>query len=905
MTQISIDEQGQQGTLMIYIPTLYPASGHAPRTKQHAWFKLGVVVGIGVTGIPASAENTITVVEKATEFRQFERVEITGSNIVNPRAREILPVRVIEAREIQRLGVKDTTELIQRLPSMHSANELGGVNRVGKGGNEAGAIHGYEAGTLVLINGRRLAPIASQRSDMDRTAVELSLLPLSAIARIEILSDGASTTYGSEAIAGVVNLITKEHTPGLTVKAQALNPEGSGGSGKTLYLNWGQGKLAQDGHAVQIHFEAFERDALLAKERRATDPRPRAYGVDANGGPLTFLPRYSNYSNSSPGKTYKAVETAADCTTGYEFVPDVALSMSNPAFHGIKRCQSSYYQKSNIYPKQNSKTLHAQFDKVLSAQHTLYSELSLQDAAQSFTVIPLNTALVFSSPNYYYYSPDAYRMGTRTQNHDRKRVLVGSRGQVAEWDYTLSAMHSQNTTQLHEEGAYQATSSAQWAALLQPYALELVNDPSSYSAGLINALNSRNRDALRISKSQIVQQSLDLRGSKVIGETTWGNIQLGSTVFAQQQKLNITSMTNPLLAPSYFAQRKNMGASGELQIPALESLEIMTAVRAEKYDGFGSVLTGKAGLKFTMTDKSYLRANVGTGYRAPTLSQMTPVATLVQSGTTPKNKPLNSYAIGNPDLQPEKSTQWNLGAHGQPNANWGVGADFWHISVKDTFGSPTIAQIDSDPRLKAAHYTVNADGSVRYDLMAMNLGQMEKSGIDYYIQHRQPTQWGRWLVGLEGTHNLKSRRSNYPGDALVSDLGQYQVAYETVTPRHKIRFSAGLEQTNWGINGQVNLMSGNLEPIPLYSVIDQRGLPVGNLYTHKVKSTKTLDVSGWHALSQSFKLHWSITNLSNAAPPERLMSLGASIISSLPLSDTRYNDYYGRTFRILGEWKVW
>ncbi|PUE12155.1 TonB-dependent siderophore receptor [Limnohabitans sp. T6-20] len=861
---------------------------------------------LGLVCLPGRAEYNVTIVDKAPEYRQFGRVEITGSSIVNPRAREILPVRVIDQREIQRLGAQNTTELIQRLPAMHSANELGGVNSVGKGGNEAGAIHGYEAGTLVLINGRRVAPLASQRADLDRTAVDLSLLPLSAIARIEILSDGASTTYGSEAIAGVINIITQEHTDGLTLKAEMLNPQGSGGSGKTMALNWGRGKLAQDGYALQIHFEASEREALLAKERSYTDPRAKPYGVDANGRPLTFVPRYTNYSHSSPGKTYKPVETAADCTTGYDFVPDVTLSLSNPAYHGIKRCLSSTYRNSNIYPEERSQTLYAQFDRVLSAHHTLFSELSLQHAANAYTNLsPTNTALVFKAPNYYYYAPDAYQSGVRTQNNDRKRLVLGSRGSLADWDYTLSAVHSQNGTQLNEEGAYQATTSAQWTALLRPYANELVNDPASYSTGLKNALNSRIRDPRLLSEASIVQQGLELRGSKVVGETQWGDIQLGSGVFAQQQKLDITNPASPVLMPSYSAQRKNMGASLELQIPAWENLELMGAMRAEKYTGFGSVLTGKVGLKYALTEKSHLRANVGTGYRAPTLSQMTPVATYVLAGTTQNNKPLSGFALGNPNLQPEKSTQWSFGAHAQPQANWGIGADFWQIRVKDTFGTPTISQIDADPRLKAAHYTVNPDGSVRYDLLAMNLGQMEKSGIDYYVQHRLPTDWGRWLLGIEGTHNLKSRRSNYPGDPLVSDLGQYQVAYESVTPRNKIRFTSGLEQANWGINSQINYMSGNREPIPLYSVVDYRGLPVGDSYTHQVKDTWTLDVSGWHALSKSFKLHWSVTNLTNETPPERFTSLGATIISSLPRSDTRYNDYYGRTFRLTVEWKVW
>lgn len=851
------------------------------------------------------AQYSLTITDEALQFRQFNRVEITGSNIVNPRAREILPVRVIDQREIARLGVQHTAQLIQRLPSIHSANELGGVNMVGKGGYEAGAIHGYEAGTLVLINGRRIAPIAIQRPDADLTSVDLSLLPLNAIERIEILTDGASTTYGSDAIAGVINIITKEHSAGLTLFADVIHPQVAGGSGKSMSLSSGHGRLSRDGHALQIHFQASEREAVLAKDRRYTDPVAYPYGNDANGRPLTFMPRYSNYAYSSAGKQYKPVETAADCTTGYDFVPDVALALSNPAYYGIQRCLSSSYRNNNIYPEQRSQNLHVQFDKTLSADHTVFTELSLQQAQNTYNMVSMTNVLLAAGANFYYFSPDAYQTATSTLAHDRARWVIGSRGRWADWDYTLSALHSQTETAQINQGNYLPTTSAQWAALLKPFETEWLLEPASYSLGLQNALNSRIREDRLLRKASIVQQGLDLRGSKVVGETTWGDIQWGSSLFAQQQTLKVAGIAFPNEEPTYSAHRQNLGASAELQIPALEHLEIMGAARAEKYSGFGSVVTGKLGLKYALAERSYLRANVGTGYRAPTLSQMTAAPTWRSTGTIQNGKVLKVYAAGNPNLQPEKSQQWNLGLHSQPSPNWAVGADYWRIEVRDTFGTPNMTQIDADPRLKATQYTVNADGSVRYDLLAMNLGQLKKTGIDYYVQHRLATDWGRWLMGMEGTYNLRSRRSNYPGDPLASDLGLYQAAFESVTPRHKMRFTSGLESSNWGVNAQLNFMSGNLEPIPLYSLVDARGLPVGNQYTHKVKDTKTLDVSGWFALTPSLKWRWGVTNLTNRTPPERYMSLGATVISSLPRTDTRYNDYYGRTFRMAAEWKLW
>jgi iron complex outermembrane receptor protein len=200
---------------------------------------------------PLWAQYQITISDKAPEYRQFDRVEITGSSVINPRSREALPVRVIDRKEIERMGVQSVPELIQGLSSMHSFTEAGGTNISGQGGYRSAAIHGYEAGTLILINGRRAPSFAKQRPQVDRTAVDLSMVPLRAIDRVEILTDGASSIYGSDAIAGVVNLITLKQVPGLSLSAEKLSTPGTG-DGHSAGISWGRGKLDLDGYAVSI-----------------------------------------------------------------------------------------------------------------------------------------------------------------------------------------------------------------------------------------------------------------------------------------------------------------------------------------------------------------------------------------------------------------------------------------------------------------------------------------------------------------------------------------------------------------------------------------------------------------------------------------------------------------------------
>ena len=103
----------------------------------------------------------------------------------------------------------------------------------------------------------------------------------------------------------------------------------------------------------------------------------------------------------------------------------------------------------------------------------------------------------------------------------------------------------------------------------------------------------------------------------------------------------------------------------------------------------------------------------------------------------------------------------------------------------------------------------------------------------------------------------------------------------------------------------VNYMSGNTEIFPFYSVVDSSGQPVGDRYTHTVKSTWTLDTGGWFKLAENIRLGWAIKNLTDQAAPIRYMRIGAVGTSYYPTSDTRYNNYMGRALRVWLDWKVW
>ncbi len=168
----------------------------------------------------------------------MQRVEITGSSIKRIAAESSLPVQSFSQKDIKKSGVTTVTDFIQQIPAMQgfsvAADSVGG----GGGGVTTASIHDIGAAyTLVLLNGRRVAPSNSG------TTIDLNSIPLSAIERVEVLTDGASALYGADAIAGVVNFILKKGASPWEVNAKFNSPQKSGGKSNSLQHQQGLRRL--------------------------------------------------------------------------------------------------------------------------------------------------------------------------------------------------------------------------------------------------------------------------------------------------------------------------------------------------------------------------------------------------------------------------------------------------------------------------------------------------------------------------------------------------------------------------------------------------------------------------------------------------------------------------------------
>ena len=219
---------------------------------------IGAAFGAGLVGITSPALGQ----------QQLDRVEITGSSIKRIGAETALPVQILTRDDIQKTGVQNVEQLMQTISANASSGGLANASASGATtlGLSSISLRGLSSQrTLVLVNGRRVAPYGYGFTN-DSVSVDVNALPLSAIDRVEILKDGASAIYGSDAIAGVVNFILRQEFKGAEVTAEYGAASGDAAVTR-LAATFGFGDLAKDRYNVFATVSYQKEKALFGRDR--------------------------------------------------------------------------------------------------------------------------------------------------------------------------------------------------------------------------------------------------------------------------------------------------------------------------------------------------------------------------------------------------------------------------------------------------------------------------------------------------------------------------------------------------------------------------------------------------------------------------------------------------------------
>jgi len=899
--------------------------------------------------------------------QQLERVEITGSAIRRIDAESALPVQVIRKEEIARSGATSAVDLLQKLAVMQNmTNEASAV-----GGNSAGfsgvSIHGIgEQRTLVLLNGRRLTQFGGQTLTGFGAGMDLNAIPVSAIERVEILTDGASAFYGADAIAGVVNFITKRDSTEGDITAGISKPR-DGAEEKRFSITKGFGSLAQNGFNVIATYSHDERTQLNATDREF-----------AKSGKIFFSANGKNYRfqqfSASPIPA-NALDDQGQLISPYLLTngvcPPKTFRVTEPYNDGSglvdDYCGFDFVGELEIYPERKRDSLTVSSVAKLG-EHELFADLLWSRTTQVSRIapvpggisIPAGSALhtqyllplgITGNSTAFYRIAD---LGKRTNDDEAKflEFAVGSKGLVAGIDYNAHYSHSQSDVKQNISGYPGALGIARLRAsgALNPFVLE-----GQQSAAGLAALNAANYKGYWDGGTAKLD-TLAIRGSRELAALPAGPLMLAAgananlekyeskpSLFAQGKLADpvagiVCDENNPALpcdqrfgdasaSPPYSADRKSYGVFGELLIPVFKNFELGTALRFDHYSDFGNATTAKLNFRWTPEKSVLVRGSIGSGFHAPTVPQVsasrrsygvtednytcTPelaaVAAAQGAVCQTGNRQYDQIAGGNKNLKPEKSIQGTLGIRIEPSSQVSLGVDLWHVGIKDSFGQLTEQEVFDNPLKYPNSWSSQVDIGTGTNYLAFvadnqNLGKYFATGLDFDVSGRMKTGMGELGSQVLATYMIREDQQLLANGPYYSSIGNYNPSLGQVTFRWQGRWATTLKTDRWGHTIGVNFKSGYTDAEQTVDVVDASGTPTGVQEDIRLQ-VKRFATMDWQTQWTPVKSFVLTVGILNLFDTAPPLSLKTAGGGQQFGYDDRYYDPRGRTYYLNASYK--
>ena len=905
---------------------------------NRAVLKAGVLLAIGgATSARAQqqpgVEQTyppVNVESSVLEYRQFEKVEITGSSIVRKEQTQALPVLSVTREDIRRSGKHSVTEVVQSLPSMSNFVEAAQFSTTA-GGFSTAAIHGLTNGTLILINGRRLAPFGLQTiAGPERSAVSLNTIPLADVERIEVLSDGASSLYGTDAIAGVINIILRTERQGFEISAHSRMPDQNKGTGWTTQMGWGHGKLARDGFSVLLSAEVSHQDELLGKDRPYASQGVIPFSHDGKNYLAKGSSQYISLS-TAPASYYQATPVAkysnafyqnGECAEGMVYFIPTA---------GNNHCRNNGYGGLGIYPKQDTKKLHANTQVMLDSGHkwfadSIYGETQEARATDLWPFFVTSVSSVKTSPDYQqalaagltpsrtslYWRPDLPSL-EMVRSEKNWQFSTGFSGEFAGWDYRSVLYQAQ--AKAHRGGQrMQATDYLTLPAFTRANITQPLNDANPLTAQLQGMVG----EPIIQEEGKTELTALELRGSRPIYERDGKDVMLGAGLDWRSEATSYEKLVNIDAPASFHGKRRIVAAYTELMIPVTFDWDVNLALRHDAYNDVGSTTNGKISSRWAINPQWALRGAWGTGFRAPTVGQLQRLDSNFRWGLTGYTNPCTAELVaiaaslkdangqsgkcskynmdvmgnGNPDLKPEKSTQESLGLAFAPNQNLRLSMDYWRIKISNAIMPLSDLVVIQNPNAYKSNYVLNGSNYLSMYIPLQNIGETLKSGIDLEAQWRVPTDWGRLSVMAQGTYMLNSKEKKSTEKEYSSDLGRYSTETMTVIPRFKSRVMTSLSTMDWTGSVVMNYVAAytdsDVTALNLETMKDE------TVSGRKVSSYITWDVISTYAINKKMDVHLAVFNVLNQNAPLSFSQTSTQVWGA----NTINSQLWGRTVQV-------
>ncbi len=848
------------------------------RISKFKYAAAPLVIGLAMLSVPSFAQDQSS--EDEEEVSADEPIVVTGSILRRTNTEAPSPVTVLSAETLEERGINTVADAVQRL----SANGAGTITQGWNtgfnfaSGANAPALRGLTVqSTLSISDGLRMAPYPLA-DDGQRNFVDLNTIPNAVVERIEVLRDGASSTYGADAIAGVINIITKKEIQGLHLGASAgISQEGDGGE-QRIDVTWGYGDLADQGYNFYVSGEYQRQDALHARDRGYpfnTQDWSRMCGASGsclhNNNWNGYSPEDGNFNGliSVPGVTlvrpgsatnpltgtgrFEFLNSAAGCR-GYSRHTNTGTSTTAP-LAGV--CEVDFHSDYiMLQPEIERKGLTARFTANVGDRAQVYAIANYYqtDSHASFTPLglngtptpPNNGAVAYNVmlPVYVCNTGVGTANGQNTGCTAANGVLnpynpYAASGRTAQAFVRSTRGRTVDTSSRALRGVLGIDGSFgddwRYSANFTASEVRLKRAQENYyipqrimDAVARGQINFNNLDATPeevwdfIGPRQVttsVSELWQVQGTlaKDLFELPGGPLQAAVGLSYRDESINAPSANPGTLGNQYdrYYSINSVGTAGsrnvksaffELSAPVVDQLEVNVSGRYDDYSTGQSNFSPKVGVKFTPMPELAIRGTFSKGFRIPSFNESfglptTGYVTRLVNCTTYAAfcaaHGNNAYAtgqyslgltqVGNPDLDPEKSTAFTAGVIFEPIRNVSLTVDFWHIKVKDL-----ITGVTDTSAAEAAYYANNGvvnipgitvlpgqpDPAFPNALPVIgfiqssftNQDQQTVSGIDFGARASLPiTDSVTWRTDFDASYMLKYELKTDSGDTLRYD----------------------------------------------------------------------------------------------------------------------------------------
>ena len=824
------------------------------RTRAgHRRHRLGLLIGSLFVALPAAAQQASS-----------EAIIVTGTRAVGTKATQSMsPIAVLSAEDLATTGQASVLDALLRLEPAFGALAKGvDLSNIVR----AATLRGLSANqTLVLVNGKRrntTAMIATGGGQFGgANGVDLDLIPASAVARIEILKDGAAAQYGSDAIAGVMNIILKTGTDG-TLEASygkfaksKVNPNGLG-DGRTRGLVADKG--FSFGDSGYLHVSGEFRDHLYTNQT-GPELRPAAYANPTlYGGPID---PYAPTTQGDPAYTLYNVAYNA----GYNLNPDVELY----SYSTFSRRDANSWQNLRPLAVASASTC------TLVPGTTTIIHSNLPGVTTDPGCTSINVGVLAKA-----YYPGGYFIPKETIKEKNLATAAGARGTVfgdARWD--LSVNYGKDIVDIG------VANSLNYSYLLTPIVAGTVGGPNGTSP--TSAYIGQYNDSMTLVNFDIAKSydiglaaPLDVAVGVEARKDTYEILQGDLSSWAAGGLQAFVGMS-PIDAGGH--SRTEKGAYVDLNTSLAKDWQVGLAGRTERYSDFGSTSNGKLSSRYDFSKAFAVRGTISSGFRAPTLAEQFFTTTTVGPTTANVILPPSSPAaavVGGAQLKPETSKNISLGFTFTPSRDWRFTADAYSIKIKDritnvsvsaTTSAATAALVSQAIALRGVAVPATATQlSVQF---AANRIDMTTKGLDLTAAtNTQLGEYGKIDWNFSGTvHKITIDRA----DPSIFTLAQTWALTDT-PPKNKFVGSADWSIGPWRTTlrvtryGESSTLTGpNGYSFLTYASIRPELDLVGGNIKSTVKAAFISDVEVSYTLGKQWRFTGGINNFTNKAPDQQ------------------------------------